>query len=180
MEKLHLVGNNIGNEGARIFANALESNRKLKTLDIRGNGITTEGWSSFSKVLCDTSSINNTYLSNHTFQSLCFSSASLPSDIQASLALNESSEDKRQVAIKKIIKHHQHFVMQPFFEWELKVLPIAVAWFDRARSIEGAIEDVIDKHKLGTIYQFIRAMPEVFEPVPAAGEKRKRSHGRNA
>jgi hypothetical protein len=32
----------------------------------------------------------------------------------------------------------------------------------------------IDKHKLEAIYKFIRAMPEVFEPTPAVGGKRKR------
>ena len=66
--------------------------------------------------------------------------------------------------------------MRPFFEFELKVLPIAVTHFERARSIEingGGVmtrqnsyprhRTSIDKHKLSAIYQFIRAMPEVFE-----------------
>ena len=68
--------------------------------------------------------------------------------------------------------------MQPFFEWDLKVLPIVIEWFESARSIANNDEAVgIYKHKLGAIYQFVRAMPEVFEPVPASagGEKRKRS-----
>ena len=77
--------------------------------------------------------------------------------------------------------------MRPFFEWELKVLPIAVTWFERARSIEingvaGVVtgqnsyprrKTSVDKHKLSAIYQFIRAMPEVFEPVRVTA-KRKR------
>ena len=65
--------------------------------------------------------------------------------------------------------------MRPFFEFELKVLPIAVTYFERARSIEinGGVVMTrqnslrhrisVDKHKLSAIYQFIRAMPEVFE-----------------
>ena len=66
--------------------------------------------------------------------------------------------------------------MQPFFEWDLKVLPLAVNWFDRARSIEGTDEKVIVKQKLCAIFQFIRAiMPEIFEPTSAAGDKRKRA-----
>ena len=44
--------------------------------------------------------------------------------------------NKKNVAIKKILKHHQHFDMQPFFEWDLKVLPLAIKWFERARSID--------------------------------------------
>ena len=80
-----------------------------------------------------------------------------------------------------------HFDMRPFFEWELKVLPIAVIWFERARSIEingvgGVVtrqnsyprrKTSVDKQKLSAIYQFIRAMPEVFEPVRVTA-KRKR------
>ena len=189
LEELNLYINNVGDEGALIFASALVSNRKLKTLGLgTNNGITVVGWSSILKVLCDTSSINNTFLlSNHTLQSLCFLSASLPSDVQAPLILNSSSANKKQVAMKKIVRHHQHFDMQPFFEWELKVLPIAIEWFERARSIHDADETcsigrfrlslsiVIGKNKLGAIYQFIRAMPEVFEPAPdAAGGERKR------
>ena len=175
LEELYLTSNNIRDEGAPLFANAFATNRKLKTLDLDFNGITVEGWSSFSKILCDTSSVNNTFLSNHTLESLGVDAVSLPSDVASSLDLNRSSEDKKEVAIKKIIKHHRDFDMQPFFEWDLKVLPIAIKWFERARSIEDIDETVIGKNKLGAIYQFIRAMPEVFEPVPgAAGEKRKR------
>ena len=102
-----------------------------------------------------------------------FSPSRLPADINSLLDLN-SSEDKRDVAIKKILKHHQHFDVQPFFEWDLKILPTAINWFDRARSIETNDSTGIGKQKLSVIYQFIRAMPEVFEPAPAAGEKRKK------
>ena len=172
---LSLGSNSISDEGALIFANAMASNNKLKTLSLFGNGITAEGWSGFSKTLCDTSSINNTFLSNHTLESLGVGSTDLPSDAASSLALNRSSEDKRQVAVKKILLYHQHFGMQPFFEWDLKVLPIAVDWFERALSIANEYQAQIGNHKLGAIYQFIRAMPEVFEPGPGSGGKRKRN-----
>ena len=99
----------------------------------------------------------------------------MPADVQASLDLNRSSENKKQVAIKKILNHHRHFDMQPFFEWDLKVLPLVVDWFESARCVENVDEAGIDKRKLDAIYQFIRAMPDVIEPAPAAaGEKRKR------
>ena len=101
--------------------------------------------------------------------------ANLPADFTSSLALNWLFEDKKQVAMEKILKHHRHFDMQHFFEWDLKVLPIAIEWFERARSIENVDEAGIDKQKLGAIYQFIRTMPDVLEPAPAAGSKRKRT-----
>ena len=85
--------------------------------------------------------------------------------------------------------------MKPFFEWDGKVLPLVIDWFEKARSIEEGEDDAsidsddavigdndddemiaeIGKRKLDCIYQFIRAMPEMFEPTPSAGEKRKRS-----
>ena len=95
----------------------------------------------------------------------------IPADVRALLALNRRNSDKKQVAIQKILKHHQHFDMQPFFEWDLKVLPVAVNWFERAQSIQNDDEAGTDRHKLGAIYQFIRAMPEIFEPAPAAGSE---------
>ena len=178
LENLDLVSNNVGDEGVLIFANALASNRKLKTLDLSDNGITTEGWSSFSKNLCDTSSVNNTYLSNHTLGSLgVWETNNMPPELRSLLALNSSSDDKRQVAMKKILKHHRHFDMQPFFEWELKVLPIAINWFDRARSVDSNNVAEIDKHELEAIYQFIHAMPEVFEPTPAAARGKRKKIG---
>ena len=176
LKKLHLIDNNIDDEGALVFAYAMARNSKLKVLCLSLNAITTEGYFCFSKVLCNTSSINRTFLSNHTLEHLGVGVPNkIPDDIQYLLDLNSSDYDKRQVAIKKILKHHQHFDMQPFFEWDLKVLPIAVDWFERAQSIANEHEARIGKQKLGTIYQFIRAMPEVFEPAPGVGDKRKRS-----
>ena len=101
---------------------------------------------------------------------------SLSDGVRAFLALNSSSEDKKQIATKKILKHHQHLDMRPFFELDLKMLPLVIDWFEQARSITENDDEVpgIGKQKLGAIYQFIRAMPEVFEPVPATGGKRKR------
>ena len=185
--QLSLSGNLIGNEGALVFANALARNSKLKKLDLWGCDVAAKGWSSFSKVLCDTSSVNKTFLSNHTLEDLGHAPRRIPEDVRSLLALN-LSDDKKEVAIKKVLLHHPHFDMQPFFEWELRVLPIAVAWFERARSMEtGVVQSIrgvlaatgigsaaISKHRLEAIYQFIRAMPEVFEPATAAGAKRKR------
>ena len=103
-------------------------------------------------------------------------------DVASLLELNGICMYKRQAAIEKILKHHRDFDMQPFFEWDLKVLPLAIKWFERARYVED--DDVtessvlyfqhsdnlegINNHKLGAIYQFVRAMPEVIEPASAA------------
>ena len=80
--------------------------------------------------------------------------------------------------MKKILSNFQHFDMTPFFEWEMKVLPLALNWFDRARSIEinGAYTFVANRDheaqhlktriaelELDAIYQFILANAGVFE-----------------
>ena len=113
-------------------------------LCLYNNGITAEGYSSFSKVLG--------YARN------------IPANVASLLALNRRFGDKKLIAMKKILTHHEHFDMQPFFEWDLKVLPVAVDWFERARAISVVAGDKagVKKQKLGAIYQFIRAMPEVF------------------
>ena len=99
----------------------------------------------------------------------------IPADVRRFMVMHKYNGDKKKIAIIKMLMHHRHFDMQPFFEWDLKVLPLTISWFGRARSIGTGIGNAaIDKQKLGAIYQFIRAMPEVFEPAPAVGEKRKR------
>ena len=173
---LSVSDNNIGDEGARIFAKGLARNNKLEILDLENTGFTGGLHSAFSKVLCDTSSINSTFLSNHTLERLGWGSSA---DVRSLLAPNKG-KDKKHVAIKKILLYHDHFDMQPFFEWDLKVLPIAINWFERAGSIDfndalGIYRRKLGRRKLEVIYQFICALPEVFEPAPAtAGGKRKR------
>jgi hypothetical protein len=191
LEELILSVNDITDEAALILANALTSNNKLKVLDLYGNNITAEGWSGFLKVLCDTSSINATFHSNHTLIGLGydFYPNPLPDDVEDLLDLNEGNDDKKQVAMEKILMHHphfdihpfsewdmnvlpimiewferagSHFDMQPLFEWDMKVLPLAVNWFERAGSIQNIDEAEVGKRKLDAIYQFICAMPMMY------------------
>jgi hypothetical protein len=177
LKELDLSHNNIGDEGALVFGSALAVNHKLKYLNINHNGITAKGWSTFSKVLCNASSINDTFLSNHTLEMLSVLYMDDEADaVLIWLYLNRSFEDKRQVAVAKIAMHHQDFNMQPFFAWGMKVLPLAVKWFERAeftlstdwfgRVSPFAVSpdsERMGKQKLDVIYQFIHAMPDIFE-----------------
>lgn len=161
LETLSLSGNNVESNGAIIFANALANNRKLKVLELLRCDITEEGWSAFTKLLCDTSSVNKTFLSNHTLEVICRRGA-MPVEVQSLLGLNLRNLDKNKVAIAKILQHHQYFNMQPFFEWDLKVLPCIIDWFARADAFELGFEGNIRQRKLSSIYQFIRGMPMTF------------------
>ena len=98
LKKIYLSRNNLGNDGALVFVNALRNNSKLKRLGLIGNGINSDGWEAFSSLLCDTYSVNNTFLSNHTIEGFDIMDRYLPADLVSSLALNASSgiRDKLQ------------------------------------------------------------------------------------
>ena len=100
--------------------------------------------------------------------------------------------DESHIAMRKILKYHPSIDMEPFFEWnmegegerDLKALPYVIAWFERAREAdaddEGWEESYnIGERKLSAIYQFAKAMPLLFVPVPhgkGGDNKRKRDH----
>jgi len=182
LEDLIIFGNNnIGDEGAFVFANALSNNTTLTALDLfYDSRITNEGWAYFSKLLCDTSSVNKTYLSNHTLY--CLGDGVYEDDfddisgIEHHLVLNEDGQGKgkgkiamvkRKIAMKKIVHVHSHFDMQPFFEWEFKVLPIMIEWFAKAAAcITTEYDKKIKKMKLSTLYDFIKEFPMLYiEPI---------------
>ena len=151
------------------LVSALASNNKLEGLYLYCDGesgaeIYRIGWSAFSRTLCNTSSINATYSSNHTLKVIGgYLSGTIPDGVSSLLDMNSSGNDKKQIAIMKILRYHPHFDMEPFFEWDEKLLPVVVHWFDRARACTGVDAANIDRRKLDTIYQFIHAMPEIFE-----------------
>ena len=92
--------------------------------------ITHIGWQAFSKVLCDTTSVNATFLSNHTLRSLGLNANEIEV-IGPLLELNERN-DKKEIATIKILQTHDDFDMLPFFEWEFKCLPMVLGWLERA------------------------------------------------
>ena len=76
--------------------------------------------------------------------------------------------------------------MAPVFEWDLKVLPHAIIWFDYftkrwkesflgAHGEEGGgLMDGLNVRKLCVLYQFVRAMPLMCVPTRGSiGVKRK-------
>ena len=160
----------LDDEVATALTSALVNNYTLTTLGIQNYSnpsITDEGWKAFSKLLCDTSSVNSTYLSNHTLQSVVGQSfegiTSSTNPLQHLFNLNKR-EDKKEVAMIKVLLTHDDFDMMPFFEWEFKVLPIMIDWFERASSVDMPedFEPNIGPRKLSSIYQFVRGMPDLY------------------
>ena len=72
--------------------------------------------------------------------------------------------NKKEVAIIKILRHHEEFDMQPFFEWEFKVLPMILDWFERASACEmpAGFDAKLGERKLSCIYQFIKGLPLLY------------------
>ena len=110
LQTLVLSFNEIGTEGAIAIANGLSNNNKLKKLDFLGNsGIDKSVCSPvFSKLLCNKSTINDTYSSNHTLQELSISGS------EELLKLNKGM-NKRHVAIKKILLYHSNIDMKQLY-----------------------------------------------------------------
>ena len=154
----------VDDEAVAAFAIALMNNYTLHTFYLWGNpSITSVGWQALSKLLCDTSSVNATFLSNHTLWHMGNEGDGASEIVRSLLHLNDR-DDKEEVAMIKILKCHDDFHMLPFFEWEFKVLPLALNWLERASELEMPenFEPNIDKRKLSTIYQFVRGMPVLY------------------
>ena len=172
MERLEISGNNVDDEAVAAYAHSLTNNGSLITLSMLGiqqlsNGISSPiVESAFSKLLCDTSSVNVTFLSNHIIENFIFSLRSTDQSLEQLKQVNRM-EDKKEVAMIKILLSHDDLDMLPFFEWEFKVLPLMIDWFERAAAITMPNGRNIGRRKLGrrklsSIYQFVRGMPLLY------------------
>ena len=147
LEELHFNYTNIGDDAAEAFARALINNKVVLKLlqlpgDMRNNLISHTGWSAFSKLLCDNFTINNIYLSNQTIFELWGRGGNLRSqrndlseglydDLALYLYLNKKYP--QYTAMCKILTHYNHLDMKPLLQWDLKCLPLAIGWFERAK-----------------------------------------------
>ena len=183
LKKLNLAQNRISSDGCTALVTLLEhSNCNIEHLYLYNNQIpihqNTE--EPFSNVLCNTTSINSVYSSNHTLESLSlYRREGVGSELQALLKMNKT-KNKRQIAIRKVLKYHPNMDMEPYFadwisdyEQTLKGLPYVLALFEKANeSYDGGPK------KLSAIYQFTRAMPLSFAATPFVIEsERKRKRG---
>ncbi len=65
LKELCLADNNLDDSDAELIANALRTNTTLRDLDLEDNDITDDGSEAFQLVLCDESSLNAAFDSNH-------------------------------------------------------------------------------------------------------------------
>ena len=153
--------NNLDEHVVAAFAKALVNNQALIRLSLNGLQLSASGLQSFTTMLCDTSSVNATFLSNHTLQYVNTPDTNI--SIGPLLAMNRNA-NKEKVAIIKILRHHYQFDMQPFFEWEFKVMPMVLDRFETASACEmpAGFEAKLEKRKLSCIYQFVKGLPLLY------------------
>ena len=195
LQYLGLNYNDIGTDGAIAILNALEGNNRLRELSLFNRNLMDMivVKDALSRLLCNTSSINSTYSSNHTV----FPQLNTGGELLVLIKMN-SVTNKSHVAIRKILRHHPKIDMKQFFgwdaegEWTLKGLPYVLAWLEKARGAaivneegyeddtDGEEECSVEKRKLLAIYEFAKAMPLRFVPASSikVGDKKRKSVGK--
>ncbi len=187
LENLRLSDVGIENDDvAEVFARGLVGNKKLRALILDGHeedvfSLSPAVWATFSSVLCNTSNVNDTYLSNHTIAQLWeeYHGDYVDEDVQFYLKLN--SEHPQYAAKCKILRNHNHLSMVPLLQFGLKCLPLAVRWFERAkpcttlsfydrygpqnrrrilRRILEESDEELESRVLTALYEFVRGVPK--------------------
>jgi hypothetical protein len=156
------------------FARALANNNKLRELELvcsdyeREVKVYTKGYAAFTCILCNSSSILDTYCSNHTLEKLLLVDASrveLPEDLRSLVQINRENT-KSQAAQLKIIQTHfggSNINLQPFTEMDLNFMPVAISWMARDDSC----------HSRSLLYECVRTMMPSLLDVNSKGRKRK-------
>ena len=169
LQVLDIYSINIGDEGALALVDALAHNKSLEKLGfLWGDSSGFSGLNVFSKLLCDSSTPNSAYLSNHTLGSVgCLwgwdaVADEYQSNISPWLELNKNSSSSNAAAKVKVLRCFPDLNMTPLFQWDMKLLPFAKAWFEGITPADkgwGDLAETIRSRELSVIYIFVRGMP---------------------
>lgn len=115
-------------------------------------------WTIISRALCDHSSINATYSSNHAFHTIRGNKGKtldglLPDEILFLLIMNRNENNKTEVARQKILKSHFHernTNIQELTCMPLMIMPFAIEWIGRC------------SRGFSLMYNFVRQLPSLF------------------
>jgi hypothetical protein len=172
LKELDLSRTDIGDDEAVVLADALTSNTSLVDLRLSMR-MTNAVQETFSRLLCDISSINNIYSSNHILEMI----GDIPYDeyepapddvVEKYLMLNRlkaylEPSDRDLIPMCKILINHPDLAeMEPFFHWKLKFLPMIVDWFKKATPCRSHFEEsyeAFQRRELSAVYKFIRGVP---------------------
>jgi len=137
--------------------------------------INKRGWDAVSSLLCNKTSIVDTYNSNHTLHYAGrHNDMNLPDDLLSYLEVNKN-KDKAEVARQKILQSHFSTVdnLQEFLDMELEIMPIAIAWIGRPVAIHWS---GMNMSGLSTMYDLMKRLPDLFD----SGAAKKKSIARGS
>lgn len=149
----NLVVGSISDDGAIELANSLAGNTALRELQLdRFDSSPVQN--AFLRVLCNKSSIDDTYNSNHALRRVRISGRRrLPLSVLSQLDINRFYNHV-DAARKKIIETHfdGDMVVTPFLEMNTEVLSHILAWLGKEKQ----------QTDLSLLCNFLRCMPQVF------------------
>ncbi len=173
LKMLSISNMEIDDDGISILADALSNNTSILQLSLGGYVVSSRrvisesatSVDTFSRLLCDTSSINNIYSSNHTLRGIDGGYHNYES-VVLYLNMNQilSMQGQRDLIPKiKILIHYPDLGnMEPFYQWKLTLLPMITAWFEMASRCRVYFEEsreVFQRRELSAMYKFIRGVP---------------------
>ena len=156
LESVNIGDNSLSDNLLTSFAASLVSNVNLEELyfDQRMSENIADA---FSRLLCNESSIIDTYNSNHTLQRIgseMNDNYLFPTHLSSLFHINRD-HGKVEAARRKIIKVHfsgtESSNMQPFVDTELEVFPLIIAWMAK------------DGYGKSLLFQFLRNNSFMFE-----------------
>lgn len=153
---------NINDEVIISFASALVINNTLECLKVDSDEITTKGWTALIHVLCNKSSLETIYTSNHKLQVRSFSSLIGHPELDSLVQLNEN-ENKAEVVRQKIIRYHfcnGSNNIEEFVDMDLVIMPHAISWIGK------------NEAGLSLLYKLCQSMPSLFDSESIAKRKR--------
>jgi len=165
LEILDLEDNSINDDIMSEFAMALANNTKLKIFFIVNiRGVTSISHDALSRLLCDTSSILNTFNSNHTLESIGFV---LREDFSALHRINRNNSIRQAARIKILNSHFSgsDINTQVFTDMKLNILPTAMSWMGHDNGSNGG---------RNLMFEFLRRVPLICD-TKSVSKKRKAS-----
>ena len=186
LRELHLGDNEYNKDTMVALTSALARNKTLKSLRLGGyneddyeeeeevgddyvgelNLISRRGWDAVSKLLCNKSSILDTYTSNHTLQELGYYIPDALADCLVPYLVLNGNQDKTEVARQKILQTHfssqdnDTSKMQEFLDMELEIMPSVITWIGRPTPMGWSGSNVSG---LSLMFNLMRRLPDLFD-----------------
>ena len=186
LKGVHLNENYIDDDTVVAFVSTLEHNKTLKLLGLEecfddhvNMSITKRGLEAVSTLVCNKTSIMDTYNSNHILFVDCYDDEEIDQmdlpNVLPLLRLN-GNKDKAEVARQKILQTHfpteddATSNIQEFLDMELEAMPRIVEWIGRPKPMSywggtkyecGWIGDSVSG--LSLLYNLMRRLPDLFD-----------------